>query len=202
MSSAETTFIPAFRGYERVGQFPLDKTSSFSSHAEAELYASRGLTRESSAYPGQIISISEKGKITVCAIDPNYKLVGITSTTTTDSSTYMEFSYEALNISSGVHKIILEKGSFLKTITVQIVTPFTDKNGNLTDIAFFIGGPIIDGQIETYIGKEDLLTSEEGHYMVYINSLLKEELTEIIIYANPIGVTTPFTNGYAILKIN
>jgi hypothetical protein len=200
----ETSFLPAFRGYERIGQFPLEKNSKFSSFAEAERYAMLGFTGQSSAYSGQIISIEEQGKISVCAIDPNFKLVGITSTTTTDSSTYMEFSYEALNISSGAAKIVLEKGSFLKTLTIQIMSPFYDYKGEICDEAFTVGGPVVNGEVKIqYLGEDEILTSEVGNYVVYFNSLLKEELTEIIVYANPkYHGTHGYTGGHAILKIN
>ena len=149
-------------------------------------------------------SIEEQGKISVCAIDPNFKLVGITSTTTTDSSTYMEFSYEALNISSGAAKIVLEKGSFLKTLTIQIMSPFYDYKGEICDEAFTVGGPVVNGEVKIqYLGEDEILTSEVGNYVVYFNSLLKEELTEIIVYANPkYHGTNGYTGGHAILKIN
>ena len=200
----ETSFLPAFRGYERIGQFPLEKNSKFSSFEEAERYAMLGFTGQSSAYSGQIISIEEQGKISVCAIDPNFKLVGITSTTTTDSSTYMEFSYEALNLSSGAAKIVLEKGSFLKTLTIQIISPFYDYKGEICDEAFTVGGPVVNGEVQIqYLGEDEILTSEVGNYVVYFNSLLKEELTEIIVYANPkYHGTNGYTGGHAILKIN
>ena len=193
-------FIPAFKGYERIGQFPLEKHSKFSSRKEAEEYARLGFTQESSAYVGQIISILEGDKMSVCIIDPSWKLSGITSTTTIDGSTYIDFTYELLNTNIG-QAFVLEPGSFLKSVTVQIIERFCDKNGKATDTAFTI--EMQEGNssfTERLLGEEEMLTDEiDNNFVVYCNELLSKKTT-IIISANPL--VTPCTSGRAILKIN
>ena len=206
------SYVPVFKGYERFGQFPLEKNSKFKSKAEADKYAKLGLIKASSAFPGQIISVEENDKIMVFTINPQYELVGITSTTTTDSTTYLEFGPEALNSQSGIIEIVLEKGSFLKSITVQILEEFTRSNPVKSiyfselnkpisdDCSFIVAGPIntVGGYSRIYIGEEDLLTNEIGDYTVYFNELLDEELTRIKIFAR----NNNYLTGRAILKIN
>ena len=195
-------FIPAFKGYERIGQFPLEKHSKFTSRKEAEEYARLGYTGESSAYPGQLISIQENDKITICTIDLSWNLSGITSTTTVDGSTYIEFTYEVLKTQSGANKFVIEEGSFLKTVTVQIIEPFCDNKGRVTDVAFTIDKCPYNSsydEMEKLLGEEEMLTSEkDSSFIVYYNSLVDKK-TNIIISANP---SVECKTGRAILKIN
>jgi hypothetical protein len=53
MDLAEGNFISAFRGYLRMGNFPLDASSVFESVALAQAYADENST----AYPGQILAV-------------------------------------------------------------------------------------------------------------------------------------------------
>lgn len=190
-------FIPAFKGYERLGQFPLDSTSVFNSFEDAKKYASDGYLGRSSAYPGQRISIQNNNKMIVCVINQNYELSGVSSTMIEDSTTYIKFDYKYLNENSGGTRISLEQGSFLKTITVQILEPFKRAN-NLDSFAFTIGDTN-ELNREIFVTEEDLLTNEEGSYTIYINKIINEAEKFLTIVTNSIS---EFTAGSAIVKIN
>ena len=66
-------YIPAFNGFERQNQFPLDKSTIFNSLEEAAQYAEDGRMKDSSAYVGQLISVIDKdhNKTTVFTISPD-----------------------------------------------------------------------------------------------------------------------------------
>lgn len=199
-----TQYIPAFKGYERVGQFPLEKYSKFNSQQEARQYANLGRTKQSAAYPGQIISVTEGDKVLVFAIDKNFQLVGITSTTTTDESTYVEITYETLNNINKFPGIYLTSGSYLKSLTITIIEPFKSYDNELIDNGFDIKLYTFYSVDETskseriIMDDSDFLTSEVGDYVVLINNVI-QYLSKIDL----VGKTNSgFLNGRAILKIN
>jgi hypothetical protein len=63
------SFISAVRGYLRLGNFPLDASSVFSTLAEAEAYAESNST----AYPGQIVAVVNSTSRTVTLFQLGYK---------------------------------------------------------------------------------------------------------------------------------
>ena len=92
----DKTAIPTFRPTQRIGQFPWDADSIFSSKEAAELYAQAGRSKMSSAYPQQIISVQEADHVGVYVIDNNYKLTGISNSTSADLTSYINFTYNDL----------------------------------------------------------------------------------------------------------
>lgn len=190
-------YIAAFNGYDRQGQFALDKTSVFKSYAEAESYVRDGQLQRSSAYPGQRISVvdSASNKTSVFTVSPDYKLVGLTSTISVDAATYMEFNYQAFSGSmSGKSKIALAEGSFLKSITVQILEPFN------TD-CFTVGSDEVNGiddPTKKFLSEEEMLVDEVGDYIVYFNTVITKP-TNVVLYD---VAGKPATKGRAIIKIN
>lgn len=187
-------YIAAFNGFERQGGFPLDKTAIFNSFSEAAQYAEDGFLGDSSAYIGQLISVIDKAnnKTMVFSISPEYKLASLTSTVSTDTSTYMEFNAKAID--AGLVKIVLEKGSYLKSITVQIIKPFENQN------SFTVGGDDVDeiGKEKKYLGEDEMLCNEPGDYTVFFNQVIEKQ-TSIVLYTVA-GIS--LGEGQGILKIN
>lgn len=196
-------YIPAFNGFERQGKFPLDKSTIFNSLEEAAQYAEDGRWNNSSAYVGQLISVIDKdhNKTTVFTISPDWKLEGLTSTISTDTSTYVEFNAKAVD--TGAVRIVLEKGSFLKSITVQIIQPFIypKQEGELYVNSFIVGGDDVSdpNREKKYLGENEMLCYEAGDYTVFFNQIIEKQ-TSVVLYTIA-GVPVP-TQGLGILKIN
>lgn len=187
-------YIAAFNGFERQGSFPLDKSAIFSSFEEAAQYASDGRIGESSAYVGQLISVVDKvhRKTTVFTISPEWELEGLTSTISTDTSTYVEFNAKA--IETGAVKIALEKGSFLKSITVQIIEKFKENS-------FTVGGDDVDDENreKKFLGENEMLVNEPGDYTVFFNQIIEKQ-TSVALYT--VAGVSVGESGRGILKIN
>ena len=187
----DKTAIPTFRPTQRIGQFPLDVDSVFSSKEAAELYAQAGRSKMSSAYPQQIISVQEADHVGVYVIDNNYKLTGISNSTSADLTSYINFTYNDL---SGSILMTLEKDFYLQSLTVSILEPFD------SDSAFTIGTSREedkDDYTSKYFGEEDLITNEIGSYKLFFNKTLSQQTTIRIWFSN--GVRT---RGRATLKVN
>ena len=187
----DKTAIPTFRPTQRIGQFPLDADSVFSSKEAAELYAQAGRSKMSSAYPQQIISVQEADHVGVYVIDNNYKLTGISNSTSADLTSYINFTYNDL---SGSILMTLEKDFYLQSLTVSILEPFD------SDSAFTIGTSREedkDDYTSKYFGEEDLITNEIGSYKLFFNKTLSQQTTIRIWFNN--GVRT---RGRATLKVN
>jgi hypothetical protein len=69
MVVAEGNFLSAFRGYLRMGNFPLDASSVFDSSAAAQAYADGN----SSAYPGQILAVVDESSRSVTIYQLGFK---------------------------------------------------------------------------------------------------------------------------------
>lgn len=187
----DKTAIPTFRPVQRIGQFPLDAESVFSSKEEAELYAQAGRSKMSSAYPQQIVTVNEADHIGVYVIDNNYKLTGISNSTSADLTSYINFTYNDL---SGSVLMTLEKDFYLQSLTVSILEPFDSDN------AFTIGAerePYNEDYKSTYFGEEDLITNEIGSYTVFFDTTLSQKTTIHIWFSD-----SGRTKGRATLKVN
>lgn len=187
-------YIPAFNGFERQGKFPLDKSTIFNSLEEAAQYAEDGRWNNSSAYVGQLISVIDQdhNKTTVFTISPDWTLEGLTSTISTDTSTYVEFNAKA--IEAGAVKIALEKGSFLKSITVQIIEKFKENS-------FTVGGDDVndENREKKFLGENEMLVNEPGDYTVFFNQIIEKQ-TSVALYT--VAGVSVGESGRGILKIN
>ena len=187
----DKTAIPTFRPTQCIGQFPLDADSIFSSKEAAELYAQAGRSKMSSAYPQQIISVQEADHVAVYVIDNNYKLTGISNSTSADLTSYINFTYNDL---SGSILMTLEKDFYLQSLTVSILETFDSDN------AFTIGTSQEEDRenyTSKYFGENDLIANEIGSYVVCFNKTLSQQTTIRIWFGN--GVRT---RGRATLKVN
>ena len=182
---ANNNYTPTFNGYERLGQFPLDKYSTFTSKAKAEQYALDGQTGQSPAYVGQVISVEDNGKVNVYVIDPNFSLVGIASGASSDTSSYFVFNYDT---DSAKYGITLESGAYLKQISITILEEFD------VDETFSIGD---DYSPDRFIKSDEIISTEQGTYTYYFNEI-SSGITPIYVWFK----ITRATTGRAILKIN
>jgi hypothetical protein len=65
-------FISAVRGYLRLGNFPLDASSVYSTLDDAETYVSQNPT----AYPGQLVAVADEDNETVTVYQVSYRSGG------------------------------------------------------------------------------------------------------------------------------
>jgi hypothetical protein len=208
-NTANLTSLPVV--YKRLSPLPLDETSIFSSLADAEKYAlgtgvdSRGFGVVS--YPGQIISVYEKGKVSVYTVqaDKTLKEVGsgVEALTVDDYTKLGEIQEPVLGqIVKVTNKVTTSEGEYLAGIYIYNGSSF-DRLGTSTGNVDEIAG--LKSDIETIENniksiKTDIYdTDAEGNPVldVYTKSEADTKLSDTLKdYATTSEVNTKL-EGYA-----
>lgn len=115
----DKSFIPAIKGYERMGNFPLDKSSVIVGKTNATEYA-----RSGNAYIGQILSVLESDKVNVYKINTIRELEEISSGESAYAKDYTYTFTGDTNIDVSSSGITLPIGYFLKSITITFIVGF------------------------------------------------------------------------------
>lgn len=127
---AEGNFISAFRGYLRMGDFPLDSSSVFESVALAQEYADSNTT----AYPGQILAVVDEDTRTVTVYQLGFKV----------NPSDAGFALQQIQSATS--------GEFVKSVNGEL----PDENGN---VVISLGAEI-DSLLEALTVSETLIASD------------------------------------------